>query len=173
MGIHLEGRCVCKNLQYSLDLDSPEDARTTLCHCSSCRRAFGTNYGLTAKVPIQAFKYEQGAPKTHKQENGVVREFCDNCGAFICEYGVCLAMQSNWMASNPVQEQAAGKFRYIMWGTLDEPDKIPPRGEFYCRNRTERMPEIPGRYLPRWKDLLEYTDPSRCFPQEEYKRIGG
>jgi len=48
--VHLKGRCVCNALQYSLHLDSPDDARTTLCHCHSCRRAFGTNYGLTAKV---------------------------------------------------------------------------------------------------------------------------
>ncbi|KAK3359647.1 hypothetical protein B0T25DRAFT_533497 [Lasiosphaeria hispida] len=47
--------------------------------------------GLTAKVPIQSFKYAWGSPKRHKQENGVVREFCDNCGAFICEYGEAAA----------------------------------------------------------------------------------
>jgi hypothetical protein len=88
MAIHMQGRCVCNKLQYSLDLDSPENARTTLCHCHNCRRAFGTNYGLTAKVPLDAFKYESGTPKKYKQGNGVTREFCDNCGAFICEYGV-------------------------------------------------------------------------------------
>ncbi|KAL2131172.1 hypothetical protein VTI74DRAFT_5459 [Chaetomium olivicolor] len=129
MAIHLQGRCVCKKLQYSLDLESTEDARTTLCHCHSCRRAFGTNYGLTAKVPLESFKYETGTPKKYKQENGVTREFCDNCGAFICEYG---------------QEAAADKFRYIMWGSLDEPEKIPPKGEFFCKSRSEWMPEIRG-----------------------------
>jgi len=127
MPVHLQGRCVCRKLRYSLDLDSPDDARTTLCHCNSCRRAFGTNYGLTAKVPLQSLKYEEGTPKLFKEENGVTREFCDSCGAYICEYG----------------EEAADKFRYIMWGTLDEPEKIPPKGEFFCKNRTEWMPEIP------------------------------
>lgn len=91
MTIHMQGRCVCKKLQYSLDLNSTENARTTLCHCHSCRRAFGTNYGLTAKVPLSAFKYESGTPRKHKQENGVTREFCDECGAYICEYGVRLS----------------------------------------------------------------------------------
>ncbi|GAB1314613.1 hypothetical protein MFIFM68171_04823 [Madurella fahalii] len=128
MSLHMQGRCVCKKLQYSLDLESPEDARTTLCHCHSCRRAFGTNYGLTAKVPLQAFRYESGSPKKYKQENGVTREFCDNCGAFICEYG----------------DAAADKFRYVMWGSLDEPEKIPPKGEFFCKSRPDWMPEIQG-----------------------------
>jgi hypothetical protein len=47
---HLTGRCVCGSLKYSLDLKSADDARTTLCHCQSCKRAFGTNYGVTTKV---------------------------------------------------------------------------------------------------------------------------
>lgn len=44
------GQCVCGKLRYSLSLDSPDNARTSLCHCLSCRRAFGTNFGLTTKV---------------------------------------------------------------------------------------------------------------------------
>ncbi|KAK3326003.1 Mss4-like protein [Apodospora peruviana] len=127
MSFSMKGRCVCKKLQYSLSVESADDARTTLCHCNSCRRAFGTNFGLTAKIPIQSFKYESGSPKLYKQDNGVIREFCDNCGAYICEYG----------------EAAADKFRYVMWGTMDEPEKVPPKGEFFCKNRTKWMPEIP------------------------------
>jgi hypothetical protein len=41
-------------------------------------------------VPIDSFKYESGKAKLYKQDNGVIREFCDNCGAYICEYGVSL-----------------------------------------------------------------------------------
>jgi hypothetical protein len=147
MGVNLKGHCVCKALTYSVSLDSPDDARTTLCHCQSCRRAFGTNYGLTTKVPVDAFKYESGKPKLFQQDNGVVREFCDNCrrslntrpditltwstgGAYITEYG----------------QEAKHKFRYVMWGTFDEPEKVPPKGEFYCSNKPEWMPPIPGEF---------------------------
>jgi len=86
----LRGRCVCDRVRYTLDLEqAPEEAaRTTLCHCRSCWRAFGTNYGLTAKVPLAAFRYETGNPKKYRQENGVTREFCGECGAYLCEYGV-------------------------------------------------------------------------------------
>ncbi|KAL2263692.1 hypothetical protein VTK26DRAFT_5635 [Humicola hyalothermophila] len=134
--MHLQGGCVCGRLRYSLDLDSAGDARTTLCHCRSCRRAFGTNYGLTAKVPLRAFRYERasGQPRRHRQEeNGVTREFCGECGAFICEYG----------------EAAADKFRYVVWGSLDEPDKLPPKGEFFCKDRASWMPEVPGVFHKR------------------------
>ncbi|KAM7204682.1 DUF636 domain containing protein [Naviculisporaceae sp. PSN 640] len=130
----VKGHCVCNKVRYSLDLDSNDSdsasPRTTLCHCKSCRRAFGTNYGLTAKVSLQAFHYDEGSdePKKFRQEDtGVTREFCGTCGAYICEYG----------------EAAADKFRYIMWGSLDEPEKFPPKGEFFCKNRAGWMPEIP------------------------------
>ncbi|KAK4174391.1 Mss4-like protein [Triangularia setosa] len=132
--INLKGSCTCKALQYDLSLPSLGDARTTLCHCRSCRRAFGTNYGLTAKVASDAFRYNKtdgntlATLKKYKQKNGVTREFCGNCGVFICEYG----------------EEAAEKFRYVMWGSLDEPEKIPPKGEFFCKERASWMPEISG-----------------------------
>ncbi|KAL1848540.1 hypothetical protein VTK73DRAFT_10099 [Phialemonium thermophilum] len=123
----LAGHCVCDRLRYSVHLDSPDEARTSLCHCSSCRRAFGTNYGLTTKVPLAGFRYVKGDPKRFKQDNGVTREFCDHCGTYICEYG----------------EAVADKSRYILWGTFDEPHKVPPKGEFFCKSRAAWMPEIP------------------------------
>ncbi|KAJ7891264.1 Mss4-like protein [Mycena olivaceomarginata] len=128
MAVQLKGRCVCNALQYSLHLSAPGEARTTLCHCQSCRRAFGSNYGLTTKVPVESFKYEAGHAKLYKQDNGVTREFCEICGAYICEYG----------------EVAAEKFRYVMWGSLDDPEQVPPQGEFFCKDRPGWMPEISG-----------------------------
>lgn len=50
MALNLTGTCTCKKLQYTVKLESNDQARTTLCHCSSCKKAFGTNYGLTSKV---------------------------------------------------------------------------------------------------------------------------
>lgn len=50
MSTQLDGACTCKALQFTVSLASPDDARTSLCHCTSCRRAFGTNFGLTTKV---------------------------------------------------------------------------------------------------------------------------
>lgn len=53
MALTLTGTCTCKKLQYTVKLDSADSARTSLCHCSSCKKAFGTNYGLTSKVRIR------------------------------------------------------------------------------------------------------------------------
>ncbi|TLD05084.1 uncharacterized protein PgNI_09119 [Pyricularia grisea] len=131
MTVTLRGHCVCGQVAYRVELDSAEDARTSLCHCTSCKRAFGTENGVTTKVPLQGFTYTQGKPKQHKQDsNGVIREFCGDCGAYLCEYG----------------EAAAEKFRYVAWGTFDDQDrdKVPPKGEFFCSQRDGWMPEVPG-----------------------------
>ncbi|KAJ3961362.1 hypothetical protein N0V92_001930 [Colletotrichum tropicale] len=88
------------------------------------------NAGPIIPVPLEGFSYTQGQPKKFKQDNGVIREFCDTCGAFVCEYG----------------EAAADKFRYVMWGTFDEPDKVPPKGEFFCAQREAWMPEIDAHF---------------------------
>jgi hypothetical protein len=68
------------------------------------QKAFGTNYGLTAKVPKDAFHLSKGKPKEHAADNGsgtvIHREFCDNCGSFILEYGVNtkpLESVENWL----------------------------------------------------------------------------
>lgn len=92
----LTGSCYCKNIQYEVSLNSPDDARTSLCHCRNCKKAFGTNYGLTAKIPKDALKITQGKTKEHSADNGsgmvINREFCDNCGSFILEYGVSFSL---------------------------------------------------------------------------------
>ena len=88
----LTGSCYCRALEYVLELASADDARTSLCHCRNCKKAFGTNYGLTAKVPKEAFRYTKGTPTEHAADNGsgvmLYREFCGVCGAFVLEYGV-------------------------------------------------------------------------------------
>ncbi|KAB8275962.1 Mss4-like protein [Aspergillus minisclerotigenes] len=127
------GSCYCRDIEYELSLASPDDARTSLCHCKSCKKAFGTNYGLTAKIPKDALRLIKGAPKEHVADNGsgslIHREFCSNCGSFICEYG------------DAVKDQ----FRYLCVGSLDDPEALPPKGEFFCSSRANWMPEIPGR----------------------------
>lgn len=33
-----------------------------------------------------------------------------------------------------------------MYGSLDEPEELPPKGEFFCKSRDGWMPEIPGMF---------------------------
>ncbi|KAF2276358.1 uncharacterized protein EI97DRAFT_433199 [Westerdykella ornata] len=132
--IDLTGSCYCRNLTFQMHLDSKDDARTSLCHCKNCKKAFGGAFGLTTKVPLKGFRYAQGSgePTVHVGDNGsgtnLYREFCPKCGSYICEYG----------------EQAKSDFRYIATGALDDPSAVPPKGEFFCSLREGWMPEVPN-----------------------------
>jgi hypothetical protein len=38
----------------------------------------------------------------------------------------------------------AGDFIYVFYGTMDKPEELPPKGEFFCKYRDSWMPEVPG-----------------------------
>ncbi|KAL5347497.1 hypothetical protein ACLOAV_007809 [Pseudogymnoascus australis] len=91
----------------------------------------GSAFAITTKIPRESFMITQGSPKEHVGDNGsgvqLHREFCDECGSGILEYA-----------------EPATEYTYIMYGTLDEPNELPPKGEFFCSRREKWMPEIPG-----------------------------
>ncbi|KAL8979911.1 MAG: hypothetical protein Q9205_004868 [Flavoplaca limonia] len=136
-----KGYCYCKEIKYEIDISSPDEARTSLCHCKNCKRFFGTAnlvfthtaFGLTTKIPVNAFSYTQDSakPTVHEADNGsgslLHREFCSKCGTGILEYGAA----------------AANDFRYVMTGTLEDPASLPPKGEFFCLYRL--VPSSPKR----------------------------
>jgi hypothetical protein len=41
----------------------------------------------------------------------------------------------------------AGAFIYVFYGTMDNPEELPPKGELFCKYTDEWMPEVPGTYL--------------------------
>ncbi|KAJ3997674.1 DUF636 domain protein [Lentinula boryana] len=156
--MRLSGSCYCHALEYKLELESPDAARTSLCHCSSCKvkSLWNKLYGLTAKVPLMSFQYTSGKPKKFVGDNGsetiLHRKFCDICGSFILEYG------------DPVKDD----FRFICLGSLDEPDALPPKGEFFCESRSKWMPEIPGTIITLLlKERMIDSRLGRCFSQNE------
>jgi len=127
------GGCYCGSIRYELNLSSPDDARMSICHCPNCKKFTGSECGITAKIPWDSFKVTQGKTKVHKKDNGsgtlLTREFCGECGSGILEYGA-----------------NAGDNTYVFYGSLDEPDTLPPKGEFFCKYRAQWMPEVPGLF---------------------------
>lgn len=47
-----------------------------------------------------------------------------------------------------MQEPAKPHFRYITVGSLDDPEALVPKGEFFCKSRVSWMPEVPGMGIP-------------------------
>ncbi|KAF5361022.1 hypothetical protein D9756_004624 [Leucocoprinus leucothites] len=123
------GSCYCGDIKYELILGSPEEARTSICYCENCRRWTGSAFGITTKIPKEAYNQTKGQTVKHVSDNDgskLFREFCGSCGSGILEYG----------------EQVAEKFRYITYGTLDQQEAFPPKGEFFCKYKEDWMPEV-------------------------------
>ncbi|EJD07793.1 uncharacterized protein FOMMEDRAFT_130880 [Fomitiporia mediterranea MF3/22] len=130
------GGCYCGKVRYEIVLYSDDDARTSLCHCKNCKRFTGGPFGVTIKIPLSSWKVIAGSPKHHTSDNGssmLHREFCEDCGSPILEYG----------------EAAARDWRYVFHGTLDDTNVLPPKGEFFCKYRCHWMPEIEGIFHKR------------------------
>jgi hypothetical protein len=54
---------------------------------------------------------------------------------------------ASWLIRQRRKQASAGDFIYIFYGTLDHPEDLPPKGEFFCKKRDSWMPEIPGMTL--------------------------
>lgn len=74
---------------------------------------------MTSKIPKDAITLSAGKPKEHAADNGsgvvIHREFCDNCGSFILEYGVLkpdlmylLGIQADTFMSRMLPEKSSG-----------------------------------------------------------------
>lgn len=149
------GGCTCGRVRYKLNLESIDDARTSLCHCGSCKRAMGGAFGLTAKVPLTMFELTDGSPKLFIQANGVRREFCDNCGSFVVEYG----------------EANIEKFRYACHRSRDlrpECCIIRTDNEWICDDRHagrwSGCPATEGRVLHESTQQVHATDTWLVYP---------
>ena len=65
-----------------------------VCHCTDCKKTFGSVFGVTVKVPVTSIRMAGDKVQVHKAENGSgsfsYREFCNECGSTICTYEVCV-----------------------------------------------------------------------------------
>ncbi|KAJ5773785.1 Glutathione-dependent formaldehyde-activating enzyme/centromere protein V [Penicillium paradoxum] len=71
-------------------------------------------------------------------------------GSCICrniEYELRLASNDEARTSlchcRNCKDAVKDRFRYICVGSLDDPEALPPKGEFFCNARASWMPEIP------------------------------
>ncbi|BGO91090.1 hypothetical protein NBRC10512_005818 [Rhodotorula toruloides] len=126
--------CYCRAIRYEVNVDSPDDLRTSLCHCKNCKKFTGGPYGVTTKLPLQSFKITVGEPASHSADNGsgslLHRLFCKTCGGPIAEWG----------------DAAKDTQRYIFTGTFDdiEQEGLRPKGEFFTSRRAGWLVPVEG-----------------------------
>ena len=79
-----KGGCNCGSVRFELE-DHP--LFISACHCSTCRRRTGSDYGLSVVTDGSNVKEYSGETKTHIRTgdsgNEVHYEFCPNCGTTV------------------------------------------------------------------------------------------
>lgn len=75
----IHGSCLCRSVQYEYAGDF---GTITVCHCSDCRKAQGTNNVIAAPVNATQFHWMQGQELIVEYESspGKKRAFCGQCG---------------------------------------------------------------------------------------------
>lgn len=72
----LTGSCLCGSVRYQ----SGAPIRSTICHCSSCRRASGSHALGLVTVARTGFTWTASNPAQYRSSAAVVRTFCGTCG---------------------------------------------------------------------------------------------
>lgn len=110
-----KGGCLCGAVRYRV---SGEPVATTLCHCRSCRRASGGTNVAWAVFNQSAFDWLGEEPVAYTSSPGIEWLHCGACGSLV---GYHRASRADHMD--------------ITTGTLDEPDRFPPRVEIWLEHR--------------------------------------
>lgn len=104
--MELKGGCYCGKVRY---VAQGEPSMRAQCHCRECQYITGGAPNMFMLMPLDGFRYTQGAPKAFKRsdlERPVTREFCPDCGTH--------------MVTRPVGFPAV----VVKVGTLDDPKQF-------------------------------------------------
>lgn len=109
----LEGGCYCGAVRYAAEGDA---MMTAQCHCRECQYITGGSPNMFIAMPVDSFKYTEGAPKQFSRsdlERPVTREFCAECGTHM------VTRSRNFPAA------------IVKVGTLDDPGVFSPKMAIY------------------------------------------
>lgn len=121
------GGCYCGQVRYEAE---GEPLMRAQCHCRECQYIAGGSANVIIAMPRSGFHYTLGEPRTFQRsdlENGVVREFCGNCGTSL--------------TSNP---PGMAEIVIIKVGTMDDPSEFgDPDMAIYCvdKQKFHYLPE--------------------------------
>lgn len=76
----ISGSCLCGQVHFCI---SGEIREISNCHCSQCRKAYGSAFGSIAVCASEDFRYLSGSEliSAYVQTSNVTRRFCSNCGS--------------------------------------------------------------------------------------------
>lgn len=110
-----EGGCLCGAVRFRA-LGSPK--WTVWCHCQSCRKHSGAPAAAFAAFDEAMVEVTKGEITKFASSPGMLRGFCATCGSTLtCQGG---AMPDEL---------------HFHLGAFDEPEKLPPMGEYFVEER--------------------------------------
>jgi hypothetical protein len=119
-----EGGCLCGRLRYRI---AAAPLLADLCHCVQCRKASGAPYIAWIAVRPRDLVWTRGTPARFESSPGNFRHFCRDCGTPLVMTG----------GSDP---DKIG----VTTGSLDEPDRFPPKAEGFVSQRLAWLHPLPG-----------------------------
>jgi hypothetical protein len=76
----INGSCLCRQVMFSINGPVIDMGN---CHCTECRKAYGSAFGTIAVCRREQFKYIKGQDliSFYQQTERVTRYFCKSCGS--------------------------------------------------------------------------------------------
>lgn len=111
----IEGGCLCGAIRYRI---GAAPRASTLCHCTSCRRACGGPTLAWLVLNAGDLRFVRGEPASFRSSENVTRQFCGRCGTQLTY-------------RNDANPDAID----ITTASLDRPDAFPPTKEIWLEHR--------------------------------------
>lgn len=109
------GGCLCGAIRFEVQTEPLWIAH---CHCHSCRHNTGSAVATFIGYRMEDVRWTEGARTYFESSPGVKRGFCATCGTPMSYEG----------------DRAPGE-THLYIGTMDEPDKFPPRNHVFFEER--------------------------------------
>ena len=119
----LAGGCLCGAVRYEA---TPPFTRTSICHCSMCRKAAGAPYMSFLTMPRAQFRLTDGVPATYRSSDRAERAFCANCGTAL------------------LYDELGADLIDVASATLDQPDQAPPQDQIFVADALAWVDGVPG-----------------------------
>ena len=119
----LTGGCLCGAVRFEATLPF---IRTSICHCSMCRRAAGAPYMAFLTLPRAQFRLTAGAPATYRSSDRAARGFCARCGTAL------------------LYDEQGADFIDVASATLDQPDQAPPQDQIFAADALAWVDGVPA-----------------------------
>jgi hypothetical protein len=118
-----EGGCLCGAIRYRA---SGAPLRTSICHCSQCRRETGSALPAFVTWPRDRLEILKGKPAGIRLSTIATREFCRDCGSPLF-----------WRGDT-------GPNITVYLGSLDDAETMPkPSYQLWTERRVHWVPEMP------------------------------